>query len=40
MPIRVRGEQELAVKIAHLLAGGTRLLWVVRLVGLRRVEVH
>ena len=33
-------ESELAARIADLLAGGTRLLWVVRLVGPRRVEVH
>jgi len=33
-------EGELAAKIADLLAGGTRLLWVVRLVGPQRVEVH
>lgn len=33
-------EAELAARIADLLAGGTRLLWVVRLVGPQRVEVH
>lgn len=33
-------EAELADKIADLLAGGTRFLWVVRLVGPQRVEVH
>jgi Uma2 family endonuclease len=33
-------ESELAARITDLLAGGTRLLWVVRLVGPRRVEVH
>ena len=33
-------EAELTAKIADLLAGGTRLIWVVRLVGPRRVEVH
>ncbi len=33
-------EAELAAKIADLLAGGTRLVWVVRLVGPRRIEVH
>jgi len=33
-------EAELADRVADLLAGGTRLLWVVRLVGPRRVEVH
>ena len=33
-------EAELKKKIAELLAAGTRFLWVVRLTGLRRVEVH
>jgi len=33
-------EAELKKKIADLLAAGTRYLWVVRLTGLRRVEVH
>jgi hypothetical protein len=33
-------EDDLAVKIDELLAAGTRYLWVVRLVGPRRVEVH
>ena len=33
-------EAELAARIADLLASGTRLLWVVRLVGPQRVEVH
>lgn len=33
-------EQELKKKIAELLGAGTRFLWVVRLTGLRRVEVH
>jgi Uma2 family endonuclease len=33
-------EAELAAKIADLLSGGTRLIWVVRLGGPRRVEVH
>jgi len=33
-------EAELKKKIADLLAAGTRFLWVVRLTGLRRVEVH
>ena len=33
-------ERELREKIAELLAAGTRLVWVVRLVGLQRVEVH
>jgi Uma2 family endonuclease len=33
-------EAELKKKIAELLAAGTRYLWVVRLTGLRRVEVH
>jgi Uma2 family endonuclease len=33
-------EPSLQQKILDLLAAGTRYLWVVRLVGLRRVEVH
>jgi Uma2 family endonuclease len=33
-------EQELADKIRELLAAGTRFVWVVRLVGPRRVEVY
>jgi hypothetical protein len=33
-------EKNLATKIAELFAAGTRLVWVVRLVGPRRVEVH
>jgi hypothetical protein len=33
-------EGDLADKIRELLAAGTRLVWVVRLVGPRRVEVH
>jgi len=33
-------EQELAAKIRDLLSGGSRYVWVVRLVGPRRVEVH
>jgi hypothetical protein len=33
-------EAELQAKIADLLAAGTRFLWVVRLVGPRRVEVY
>ncbi len=33
-------EDELEAKIAELLAAGTRLVWVVRLVGPRRVDVH
>ena len=33
-------ENELQAKISDLLAAGTRYLWVVRLVGPRRVEVH
>lgn len=33
-------ELQLAKKIAELLAGGTRFIWVVRLVGPLRVEVH
>ena len=33
-------EKELAAKISELLAAGTRIVWVVRLSGPRRVEVH
>jgi Uma2 family endonuclease len=33
-------EQELQQKIAELLTAGTQLVWVVRLVGPRRVEIH
>ncbi len=33
-------EKELAIKISELLAAGTRIVWVVRLSGPRRVEVH
>jgi hypothetical protein len=33
-------EADLRVKIGELLGAGTRLVWVVRLVGPRRVEVH
>jgi Uma2 family endonuclease len=33
-------EKELATKISELLAAGTRIVWVVRLSGPRRVEVH
>ncbi len=33
-------EKELALKISELLAAGTRWVWVVRLSGPRRVEVH
>ncbi len=33
-------ERDLKVKIRELLAAGTRFVWVVRLVGPRRVEVH
>ncbi len=33
-------ERELTHKIADLLAAGTKLIWVVRLTGPRRVEVH
>ncbi len=33
-------EDALQRKIGDLLAGGTRIIWVVRLVGLRRVEVY
>lgn len=35
-----KDENELTKKIAELLAGGTRLVWVVRLVGPLRVDVH
>ena len=37
---RGQSETELRAKIADLLGHGTRLVWVVRLVGPRRVEVH
>jgi Uma2 family endonuclease len=37
---RGQNEAELRTKIADLLDHGTRLVWVVRLVGPRRVEVH
>lgn len=33
-------EKELALKISELLAAGTKIVWVVRLSGPRRVEVH
>lgn len=33
-------EKELAAKISELLAAGTQIVWVVRLAGPRRVEVH
>lgn len=33
-------EEELQAKISDLFAAGTKLVWVVRLVGPRRVEVH
>jgi len=33
-------EKDLAVKIQELLGAGTRYVWVVRMTGLRRVEVH
>lgn len=33
-------EAELTAKIADLLAAGTRLIWVVRLIGPHRVEIH
>ncbi len=33
-------EADLAVKIRELLAAGTKVIWVVRLIGPRRVEVH
>ncbi len=35
-----QNEDDLTQKIADLLAAGTRLIWVVRLGGVRRVEVH
>jgi Uma2 family endonuclease len=37
---RGQDEGELALKIQELLAAGTRYVWVVRLTGPRRVEVH
>ncbi len=37
---RGQDEAELKKKIAELLAAGTRWVWVVRLVGPRRVEIH
>ena len=37
---RGQDEGKLRQKVAELLAAGTRYLWVVRLVGLPRVEVH
>jgi len=37
---RGQDEADLRTKIADLLAHGTRLVWVVRLIGPRRVEVH
>ncbi|MEZ4411239.1 MAG: hypothetical protein R3A52_32870 [Polyangiales bacterium] len=37
---RGQKEHELRAKIAELLTAGTRWVWVVRLVGPRRVEVH
>ncbi len=37
---RGQDEDELAAKIGELLAAGTKLIWVVRLAGARRVEVH
>ena len=37
---RGQDEAELKTKIAELLAAGTRWVWVVRLVGPRRVEIH
>lgn len=33
-------EKELAAKISELFAAGTKFIWVVRLVGPRRVEIH
>ncbi|MBI4705912.1 MAG: Uma2 family endonuclease, partial [Deltaproteobacteria bacterium] len=35
-----QNEDDLAQKIDELLAAGTKLVWVVRLAGARRVEVH
>lgn len=35
-----QNEKDLQEKIEELLAGGTRHVWVVRLVGLRRVEIY
>ena len=35
-----RDEADLRLKVSELLAAGTRWVWVVRLVGPRRVEVH
>ncbi|MEM7582053.1 MAG: Uma2 family endonuclease [Acidobacteriota bacterium] len=35
-----QNEADLAVKIRELLEAGTRILWVVRLTGERRVEIH
>lgn len=37
---RYQRENELQERIADLLEGGTKLLWVVRLSGERRVEIH
>lgn len=37
---RGQNEADLRIKIAELLAAGTRYLWVVRMRGPRRVEVH
>jgi hypothetical protein len=37
---RGQDEDDLQVKVRELLAAGTRWVWVVRLVGPRRVEVH
>lgn len=37
---RGQDEADLRLKIAQLLAAGTQIVWVVRLVGVRRVEVH
>ncbi|MBK6534917.1 MAG: Uma2 family endonuclease [Deltaproteobacteria bacterium] len=37
---RGQDEAELRTKVAELLAAGTRWVWVVRLVGPRRVEIH
>lgn len=37
---RGQDEGDLRRKIAELLAAGTRIVWVVRMVGTRRVEIH
>lgn len=37
---RGQDEADLRLKIAEFLAAGTRIVWVVRLTGVRRVEIH